>query len=179
MVSSDRSPVSEIGARPQIERYLDCLIRWAPKINLTAAVTRDAAFETLVAPVLGAEALLQGHVIDVGSGNGSPALVLAALRPDLHFTLLEPRAKRWAFLREAAREMGLGNSNALRVRSDAYLGAPAGPVTMRAVGLNPSGLRPLLQPSGGCVLVFGGPDLEGAEAITLPGGSRVQRQCFT
>lgn len=178
-MSSERSRNLEASASPQIGQYLDCLLRWAPKINLTGAATRDAAFETLVAPVLGAETLLQGHVIDVGSGNGSPALILAVLRPDLHFTMLEPRAKRWAFLREAAREMGLGNARALRVRSDAYRGDPAGTITMRAVGLNPSELRPLLRPGGGCVLVFGGPDLDGAEQVALPGGSRIQRRCFT
>jgi 16S rRNA (guanine527-N7)-methyltransferase len=170
--------VSEGAARQRIDRYLDCLLRWAPRINLTGAATRESAFETLVAPVLGAENLLHGHVVDVGSGNGSPALILAVLRPDLRFTLLEPRAKRWAFLREAAREMGLRNTSALRDRSDDYRGDLAGTVTMRAVGLEPVRLRPLLEP-GGCVLVFGGPDLEGAEALALPGGARVQRRCFT
>jgi len=177
-VSSDLLSVSAAAARPRIDRYLDCLLRWAPKINLTGAVTREAAFDTLVAPVLGAQDLLHGHVIDVGSGNGSPALILAALRPDLRFTLLEPRAKRWAFLREAAREMGLENIHAQRDRSDAYRGDLAATVTMRAVGLEPARLRPLLEP-GGCVLVFGGPDLAGAEELALPGGARVQRQCFT
>ncbi len=170
--------MSEGAARQRIDRYLDCLLRWAPRINLTGAATRESAFETLVAPVLGAENLLHGHVVDVGSGNGSPALILAVLRPDLRFTLLEPRAKRWAFLREAAREMGLRNTSALRDRSDDYRGDLAGTVTMRAVGLEPVRLRPLLEP-GGCVLVFGGPDLEGAEALALPGGARVQRRCFT
>ncbi len=177
-MSSDQAPVSEGPARQKIDRYLDCLLRWAPKINLTAAATRESALDTLVAPVLGAERLLHGHVIDVGSGNGSPALILAVLRPDLRFTLLEPRAKRWAFLREAAREMGLENTTALRERSDAYHGDLAATITMRAVGLEPLRLRPLLEP-GGCVLVFGGPDLDGAEALALPGGARVQRQCFT
>lgn len=177
-MSSDQAPISEGEARQKVDQYLDCLLRWAPKINLTGAATRKTAFETLVAPVLGAEKLLRGHVIDVGSGNGSPALILAVLRPDLHFTLLEPRAKRWAFLREAAREMGLRNTHALRDRSEAYRGDPGATVTMRAVGIDPARLRSLLLP-GGCVLVFGGPDLEGAETLTLPGGARVQRQCFT
>ena len=47
-----------------------------------------------------------GSLIDVGSGNGSPGLVLALVRDDLEVTLLEPRARRWAFLREAARASG-------------------------------------------------------------------------
>jgi 16S rRNA (guanine527-N7)-methyltransferase len=170
--------ITDPGARAQLERYLDCLQRWAPRINLTGAQTRDAIFDTLVLPVLGAEPLLSGPVIDVGSGNGSPALILAALRPDLQFTLIEPRAKRWAFLREAAREMGVLNVRVERARSDTYRGVVASTVTMRAVGLDPEVLRPLLAP-GGCVLVFGGPPIPGSEALRLPSGSGVQRRCFT
>lgn len=165
-------------ARERLSRYLDCLRHWSPKVNLTGAETARTAFDTLVAPVVGAAALLFGDVIDVGSGNGSPGLILAALRPDLSFTLLEPRSKRWAFLREAAREMGVRNLRVLRERSDTYQGQLATTVTMRAVGLAPAALRPLLRP-GGCVLIFGGPLLPGCETITMAGGARVQRQCFT
>ena len=49
--------------RGRLVRYLDCLGRWSRKINLTGAETRDTAFATLVAPVLGAEALFVGSGI--------------------------------------------------------------------------------------------------------------------
>lgn len=165
-------------ARESIARYLRCLQQWSSKINLTGAETGTAAFDTLVRPILGAEGMLRGRVIDVGSGNGSPALILAALRPDLEFVLLEPRAKRWAFLREAAREMGHANVTVERHRSDTYRGPQCDTATMRAVGLPPEDLRPLLAP-GGCVLVFGGPELPHTEAFRLPSGASVQRRCFT
>lgn len=170
--------IRDEAAREKLARYLDCLEQWSPRINLTGAETREAAFNTLILPILGAEEFLSGAVIDVGSGNGSPGLILAALRPDLDFTLLEPRAKRWAFLREAVRKMGIGNAAVLRQRSDGYGGRPANTVTMRAVGLDPGALRPLVA-AAGCVLVFGGPPLGDAEAIRLPSGSTVQRRCFT
>ena len=147
-------------------------------MNLTGAETRDGAYQTLVAPILGAEGFVVPPVIDVGSGNGSPGLILAALRPDMAITLLEPRAKRWAFLREAAREMRAANVTILRQRSEQYQGPRAQTVTMRAVGLSPAKMKGLLLP-GGCVLVFGGPVIEGSEAIALPSGASVQRQCFT
>ncbi|MEO5762139.1 MAG: RsmG family class I SAM-dependent methyltransferase [Vicinamibacteria bacterium] len=165
-------------ARRKIGRYLDCLDEWAGTINLTAARSRREAFETLVHPILGGERYLTADVIDIGSGNGSPALVLASLRPDCRFTLLEPRAKRWAFLRQAIREMEIENATVRRERSDEYRGAAGTTATMRAVGLNPEALRPLLE-SGGQVLVFGGPALPGAEHMTLPSGSSLQRVCFT
>lgn len=165
-------------ARERIARYLRCLHQWSSSINLTGAETGHAAFDTLVRPILGAEGMLRGRVVDVGSGNGSPALILAALREDLSFVLLEPRAKRWAFLREVVREMGLSNTTVERHRSDTYRGPLADTVTMRAVGLPPEELRPLLSP-GGCVLVFGGPRLSETEAFRLPSGASLQRRCFT
>jgi 16S rRNA (guanine(527)-N(7))-methyltransferase RsmG len=170
--------ITDAGARGKLDRYLNLLRHWSPRINLTGAESREEAFTTLVGPVLGAEELMVGHIIDVGSGNGSPGLILAALCPGHPFTLLEPRAKRWAFLREAAREMGVTNVTVLRERSEAYNGQKAAVVTMRAVGLPPAALRPLLSP-GGCVVIFGGPAQDGAETIRLAGGSMVQRRCFT
>ncbi len=170
--------VSDPEARQRLDKYLVCLNRWAARINLTGAAGGDARFHTLVAPVLGAESLLRGRVVDVGSGNGSPGLVLAALRSDLSFLLLEPRAKRWAFLREAAREMGATNVRVARKRSEELRGVHADTVTMRAVGMDPTNLQVLLSP-GGCVLVFGGPPIAGAEILDLPSGARLQRRCFT
>lgn len=170
--------ISDASAKTRLNRYLDCLQHWSPKINLTGAETKETAFRTLVLPILGAETLLFGGVIDVGSGNGSPGLILAALRPDLDFTLLEPRAKRWAFLREAAREMGVENVAVRRERSDHYRGPKGRTVTMRAVGMDPVALRHLLAP-GGCVLVFGGSGLAGTETHRLAAGFTVQRRCFT
>ena len=79
-----------------------------------------------MAPVLCIAAALEaGPVLDVGSGNGSPGLVLALLRPELEITLLEPRAKRWAFLREAARAAGRAEVRVFRGRHDAWPGPPA------------------------------------------------------
>jgi len=43
---------------------------------------------------------------------------------------------------------------------------------------DPEKLRPLVAP-GGCLLVFGGPELPGAEILPLPSGARLQRRCFT
>lgn len=108
----------------------------------------------LVAPRLAA-----GTLLDIGTGNGSPGLVLAALRPDLRVTLLEPRMRRWAFLREAARAMGL-TVDVRRQRHDAYDGPPAATVTVRALRLPAAALAALVAP-GGRLLVFGadpGPD---------------------
>jgi 16S rRNA (guanine527-N7)-methyltransferase len=143
-------------ARDGLARYLDLLAAWAPRVNLTGARTPEERFRVLVAPVLPAAAVpAPGTLIDVGSGNGSPGLVLALLRPDVHVTLLEPRQKRWAFLREAIRVTGAANAAAQRARHDSYPGPPADTVTLRAVALTLDDLAPLVRP-GGCAVFFGG-----------------------
>ena len=134
--------------------YLDLLAAWAERVNLTGARTPEERVATLVAPVLPAAPLpAPGTLLDVGSGNGSPGLVLALLRPDLEVTLLEPRQKRWAFLREAARATGR-EASVLRQRHDQYGGPPARTVTVRALALGPAALAPLVL-AGGRLLVFG------------------------
>jgi 16S rRNA (guanine527-N7)-methyltransferase len=126
-------------------------------MNLTGARTPEERSELLVAQVLPALDLVQGpRLIDVGSGNGSPGLVLALLCPELEVTLLEPRQRRWAFLREARRVAGCTGVEVLRVRHDRYAGPPADNVTMRGLDVPLEELAPLVRP-GGRVVVFGGP----------------------
>jgi len=136
----------------------------------------------LVAPVLEVASLpAAGRLIDVGSGNGSPGLVLALVREDLEVTLLEPRSRRWAFLREAARAAGRPDVRVLRCRHDTYDGPPARTVTLRALALPIGALAPLVEP-GGRVFFFGGrPGPHAAfaateEAAGLPGGIQVFRR---
>jgi 16S rRNA (guanine527-N7)-methyltransferase len=110
----------------------------------------------LIAPVVPAIPVpAAGRLIDIGSGNGSPGLVLALLRDDLQVALLEPRARRWAFLREAARAAGRPAVEALRLRHDQYAGAAGQTLTLRALALPLATLTGLVEP-GGRVLVFGG-----------------------
>jgi len=123
----------------------------------------------LVEKVLAAAALpAAGTLIDVGSGNGSPGLVFALLRDDLEVTLLEPRARRWAFLREAARAAGR-TVRVLRVRHDGYGGPPARTVTLRGLALPLADLAHLVEP-GGRILVLGGrPEASGPFEATGEG----------
>lgn len=137
--------------------YLDLLAAWSRRVNLTGARTAQERVLTLVGPVLGIVPLVpEGTVLDLGSGNGSPGLVLALLRPDLEVTLVEPRARRAAFLREAARATGRGDVEVFRGRHDAWPGPPARTVLLRALRLPLAEIAPLVAP-GGAIIVLGRP----------------------
>jgi 16S rRNA (guanine527-N7)-methyltransferase len=136
--------------------YLDVLAAWCARTNLTGARTPEERVALLVASVLPAAPLVRaGLLVDVGSGNGSPGLVLALAREDVRAVLLEPRARRWAFLREAARAAGASaRVEVLRSRHDRYVGPPGDTVSLRALALPLDSLEPLVRP-GGRLLVFG------------------------
>ncbi len=141
-------------ALSRLARYLDTLAAWSRTTNLTGARTAEERTRLLVASVLPALPLVaRGTLLDVGSGNGSPGLVLALLREELAVTLLEPRQKRWAFLREAARAAGAA-VEVRRARHDQYDGPPADTLTVRALALPLSELARLVKP-GGRLIVFG------------------------
>jgi 16S rRNA (guanine527-N7)-methyltransferase len=97
--------------REAIARYAALLLTWTARINLTGAVSlENLAAEHLPDSFALASRLSDAgalSTIDVGSGGGLPALPLAILCPNLSFQLLEPIAKKAAFLRTAVRELGL------------------------------------------------------------------------
>jgi 16S rRNA (guanine527-N7)-methyltransferase len=61
-------------------------------------------------------------VADLGSGAGLPGLVLALARPDLRVTLIEPMARRVAFLTEAVAVLGLEQITVVRGRAEEWAG---------------------------------------------------------
>jgi len=97
--------------------YADALLRWNARINLTAARGVDQLIAEHFPDAFALARKLEqpARVIDVGSGGGLPAIPLALLRPDLSFVLVEPIAKKAAFLRTALRELGLGARASVRI----------------------------------------------------------------
>ncbi|GAA4906307.1 16S rRNA m(7)G-527 methyltransferase [Actinomycetospora succinea] len=57
-------------------------------------------------------------VVDVGSGAGLPGIPLALARPDLAITLLEPMARRVAWLERVVDELGLTTVTVVRGRAE-------------------------------------------------------------
>jgi 16S rRNA (guanine527-N7)-methyltransferase len=144
---------------PRLERWLD-LVLATP--GLTALEDRDEARAMLVEDARrGVEVVraFDGPVVDVGSGNGSPGLVLAAALPDRPVTLLDSNGRKTAFLQRVAPDFP--NVEVVRARAeehgDGYGAAVAKALAPPAVALE--WLLPLVR-EGGAAVLWVGPSAE-------------------
>ena len=104
---------SQIGA---LSGYADLLLRWNARINLTAARSIGVVVSEHFPDAFAlARRIDRARVIDIGSGGGLPAIPLAVLRPGITVELVEPIAKKAAFLRTAIRELDMGERVSVRI----------------------------------------------------------------
>lgn len=93
-----------------LESFSNILLQWANIHNLTAIKDSKDLYSQIIDSLLPISFLKPFHTcIDVGSGAGFPALILACYYTDSKFYLLEPRKKRVSFLENAIISMGLSN----------------------------------------------------------------------
>lgn len=157
--------------------YLALLARWNATYNLTAI--RDPR-EMLVKHLLDSLAMHAhlggiGALADLGTGPGLPGIPLAIARPDLQVTLVESNGKKARFLREAVRQLKLGNVGVAESRIEAF-DAPGrfDAITARALATLPLILElggHLLKPAGRLLAMKG--VLPEDEIAALPAGWRV------
>jgi 16S rRNA (guanine527-N7)-methyltransferase len=97
------------GALDRLVVYAELLERWSTRHNLVSFSSREELVDRHIADALTAAPLLprSGTLLDVGSGAGLPGVPLLVVSPGWRGTLLEPRQKRWAFLKLVIRELGL------------------------------------------------------------------------
>jgi 16S rRNA (guanine527-N7)-methyltransferase len=125
----------------QISAYLDLLLRWNERINLSAV--RDA--EEVVTRHFGESLFAARHLfpspgdlgspnrlIDVGSGAGFPGLPIKIWANELQLTLIESNQKKATFLREVLRRLGFKDGTVFSGRAENFPGH-ADVVTLRAV----------------------------------------------
>lgn len=107
----------DTAAYDRLTRFFDLRARWAGTHNLSGpralaqAWHIDLADGVAVAMASGADRL-----VDVGAGSGVPGLIVACLAAERRVTLVEPIAKRTAFLRSAARQLGMTMVEVVRGR---------------------------------------------------------------
>jgi 16S rRNA (guanine527-N7)-methyltransferase len=130
----------------QLERYFALLSKWNARINLTALRLQMPSNKTwdrlFIEPLLAARHLPEdssGVWLDLGSGGGSPAIPLKIVRPALTLRMIEVKARKAAFLREATRLLRLESTSVENARFEDFAEEAPGVaqfVTVRAVRLD-------------------------------------------
>jgi 16S rRNA (guanine527-N7)-methyltransferase len=96
------------GMAERIAFFLQQLLLWNERVNLTGSRSIGDLLDQHLPDSFALARLVpeRSQVVDVGSGGGLPAVPFSILREDCHVTLVEPRAKRVAFLNTAVRTCG-------------------------------------------------------------------------
>jgi len=134
-------------------RFLDLLLDWNRKVNLTAIrEPRQAVAYHLLDSVSMSPYLHGVSALDIGSGGGLPGLVLAMARPAMRWTLLDSNGKKIRFLEHAIAELGIANAEAVHGRLGQFrLERRFDTAITRAVALTPRlarAVRPVLADDG-------------------------------
>lgn len=149
--------------------YAELLERWSDRHNLVRFSSRNELVERHLLDALAGAELMTGArtLLDIGSGAGLPAIPLLCACPGLSGTLLEPRRKRWTFLRLVVRELGLGATvEAQRYQDLEPESGPWDRITARALGDHDAlleAMRSRLTAAGAVVLWVTQPEVERLE----------------
>jgi len=139
--------------------YARLLRWWAPRVDLVAPGDLARLESRHIDDSLKARAFVasapEGAALDAGSGAGFPGVPLAIAERDRWWRLLEPRAKRAAFLDEVVRQLDL-NAEVVRrttqqAASDPSLSGAHAVVTARALAPPAAAfelIAPLVAPDG-------------------------------
>ena len=173
-------------------RYMNLLIEWNEKINLTAIVKPEEIILKHFVDCLTIEKYIEKNskVIDVGTGAGFPGIPLKIIREDLEITLVDSLNKRLVFLNEIIINLNLNkihiiHSRAEELGKDKNYREKFDVATSRAVA-NLSTLSEYLIPFvkiGGKCIVMKSADIDkeiekAKKAIKILGGKIVSKDIF-
>jgi len=157
------------------------LATWNRRLRLTGDRDPVHVAEQHTADSLAVVRLLpaEGPVVDIGSGQGFPGIILGCMRPDLELVLVESRRRRANFLRDAIRQIPLARTEVREQRAES-IGAPlagrARIVVARAIRLDDllELSRPLLAPDGQVIAMQSERGRHEAPQIATSAGFRVR-----
>jgi len=100
--------------------YMDLLIEWNKKINLTAITEKNEIILKHFVDSLTIKDLImdEASVIDVGTGAGFPGIPLKIYNDTIKVTLLDSLNKRINFLNEVINKLELKNTTAIHGRAE-------------------------------------------------------------
>ncbi|WP_133104150.1 16S rRNA (guanine(527)-N(7))-methyltransferase RsmG [Psychrobacter sp. S4(2024)] len=101
--------------------YLDQLLLWNKAYNLTAIID---PVEALIKHVIDCLAIIthlpSGSLLDIGTGAGLPAVIIAICQPERSCTALDSNQKKIRFIKQVSSELGLSNMQPIASRIEAH-----------------------------------------------------------
>lgn len=161
--------------------YCEELSRWNRKINLTGLTGAALVRRLIVEPVwIGLRLKMSGVLLDIGSGNGSPAIPLNVVSHFQKCHLVEARTRRAAFLRHVAAELNLREVIVHRSKFEDVLTEIQSPdwITLQAVALTSelmNAMRMIAKPSTTIVWITSATvsaELQPADTLCVPTGTQ-------
>ncbi len=163
--------------------HYELLRAWNRRLSLVGPGTVSEVLDRHYGESLAALPALRAEdrtLVDIGTGGGFPGLVLAMVRRDLDVVLLEPKQRKWSFLRAAIRgaeRLRQAREPDSAIWSCVCLDARIGPqlpaglpavidvVTSRAVGVSSALLEPVADHSRNARFLL----WRGEERLTVEG----------
>lgn len=101
--------------------YLDQLLLWNKAYNLTAITEPE---EALIKHVIDCLAIIthlpSGSLLDIGTGAGLPAVIIAICQPERPCTALDSNQKKIRFIKQISSELGLSNMQPIASRIEMH-----------------------------------------------------------
>ncbi|MGP5501417.1 MULTISPECIES: 16S rRNA (guanine(527)-N(7))-methyltransferase RsmG [Psychrobacter] len=101
--------------------YLDQLLLWNNAYNLTAITD---PVEALIKHIIDCLAIIThlppGSLLDIGTGAGLPAVIIAICQPERQCTALDSNQKKIRFIKQISSELGLTNMQPIASRIEAH-----------------------------------------------------------
>lgn len=102
-----------------LDKYAEILVEYNEKVNLTAITDAEGIEDKhfLDSLLFANNELVNGKIVDVGTGAGFPGIVTKIYKPEIDLTLMEPTGKRCVFLQYALDTLGL-KGNVVKERAE-------------------------------------------------------------
>jgi 16S rRNA (guanine527-N7)-methyltransferase len=116
------------------DKFISLLQDWGAVHNLTGALSRAQIEANIIDSIYPIKFLNDfNSLADIGTGAGYPGMLLAIAKPDKQITLIEPKAKRVAFLNFVKNTLELKNVEVIQNRSQDIKPKNFDLITSRAV----------------------------------------------
>lgn len=104
----------------QFYNYMNLLIEWNKKVNLTAIVEpKEIIIKHFVDSLTIYNEIKENSIIlDIGTGAGFPGIPLKIVKPNIKITLLDSLKKRITFLEELIKQLELVNIETIHGRAE-------------------------------------------------------------